>query len=139
MRGPARDEEYAAAIALRRRVFCDEQAVPEEIEIDGRDPDALHLVALAGDLVVGTCRILVEHGTAKVGRLAVERPYRRRGIASLLLRAAEARAREAGAALIVLNAQLPALDLYRHEGFDVVGDVFVEAGIDHLRMEKALA
>ena len=48
-----------------------EQAVPPELERDEFDDVAVHLVALRGDAVIGTLRIVVSGGTAKIGRMAV--------------------------------------------------------------------
>jgi predicted GNAT family N-acyltransferase len=132
--------ERAAAIRLRHRVFCEEQGVPESDELDGRDDDAVHLVAVNGnDRVVGTCRLLFVGSTVQFSRLAVDPAHRRQGIASRLLRAADAESRRAGAKRLVLHAQTYARDLYLSHGYRPRGPVFVEAGIEHVAMEKALA
>jgi predicted GNAT family N-acyltransferase len=131
--------EVAEAIELRRRVFCDEQGVPLAEEMDGRDDGAIHLVAVDGDGVIGTCRLLVVGRTVQLSRLAVDAQARRRGIARALLRASEARARSAGARRIVLHAQTYARALYADDGFEERGGVFWEAGIEHVAMEKPLA
>jgi predicted GNAT family N-acyltransferase len=136
----ARDSaERSAAAELRIRVFCDEQGVSREDEIDGRDGDALHLVAFEGGAVVGPCRLLFEGTTCKLGRLVVAREARRRGIGGRLLGLAEEEARAAGAEHIVLNAQTRARGVYRAAGYTEGGDRFVEAGIEHIRMERRLA
>lgn len=139
MRPAADGEEVAAALALRHAVFCAEQGVAEAEEVDGRDGEALHLVALDGGRVVGTCRVLVDGATAKFGRLAVERPARGRGLADALLGLAEERARAAGAARMALHAQVDARRLYDRRGYVALGDPFEEAGILHVTMEKRLA
>jgi predicted GNAT family N-acyltransferase len=136
----ARDAaERSAAAELRIRVFCDEQGVSREEEIDGRDDDAVHLVAMQGRAVVGTCRLLFEGTTCKLGRLVVAREARRRGIGGRLLAFAEKEARTAGAGRIVLNAQTRARGVYRAAGYTERGARFMEAGIEHVRMERALA
>jgi ElaA protein len=136
----ARDEaEREAALALRRRVFVEEQGVPEAEEVDGRDPDAMHLVALTEAGLVGTCRLLTEEDAVRLGRLAVAPEVRRRGVASAILEAAEDEARRRGARRVVLNAQTQADELYRRHGYVVSGDRFLEAGIEHLPMERDLA
>jgi ElaA protein len=137
---PARgDEELAAAFALRRAVFVDEQGVPEAEELDERDADALHLVALDGAQVVGTCRLLEEPGALKLGRMAVAAHARRRGIAARLLEEAEAQARARGLARIRLSSQLGARSVYARAGYAAFGERFLDAGIEHVMMEKALA
>ena len=137
---PARGAgEVAAAMALRRVVFCDEQGVSLADELDGRDDEALHLVVVEDGAVVGTCRLLFEGTTCKLGRLVVEREARGRGIGGRLIAFAENEARAAGAQRIVLNAQTRARGLYRAAGYAEHGDRFMEAGIEHVRMERPLA
>lgn len=135
--GPA---EVDAAIALRSAVFVDEQGVPREEDVDGRDGEALHLVAVAADgAVVGTCRLLTDGTTMKLARMAVAADARRQGIGRRLLDLADAEAASAGAERIVLAAQLSAVPLYEQAGYRTRGDVFLDAGIEHLRMEKRRA
>jgi predicted GNAT family N-acyltransferase len=132
------DEEFRQALALRHDVFCVEQGVPEWEEVDGRDPEGIHLVAIAGGALVGTCRLLVVGRTVQFSRLAVRSSARRRGIATALLEAAEGESRSAGAARIVLHAQTYARALYDRVGYRTRGLVFREAGIEHVAMEKEL-
>ena len=136
---PPRDEaELRAALALRHDVFCVEQGVSEADEIDGRDGEALHVVAVRNGRVVGTCRVLVDDGIGKLGRMAVARGARRGGVGAQLLDAAEAGARAERRGprdprrpgrrrALLLRPRLPP-----------VGGHFVDAGIEHVRMEKAL-
>jgi predicted GNAT family N-acyltransferase len=131
--------ERDAALALRHRVFCEEQGVALELEADGRDGEALHVVAVAAGAVVGTCRIVLDGATAKLGRMAVEPGARGRGIGSALLAGAEREARAGGARRIALHAQAQARELYARAGFAECGEPFDEAGIEHVLMEKRLA
>ena len=132
--------EIAAAMALRHTVFCAEQGVPLADELDGRDGDALHVVAVERGAVVGTCRVLFEDGgVARLGRLAVARPHRGRGLGAAILAEAEARARGAGAGRMVLASRVDARGLYGARGYTERGEVFLDAGIDHITMEKDLA
>lgn len=136
---PARDQsEIDAALALRYEVFCDEQGVSLEDERDGRDGEALHLVAVDDGDVVGTCRLLAEGSEVKLGRMAVAGSHRGRGLAAALLVAADARARELRGRRIVLAAQLGALAVYERAGYARYGEVFLDAGIEHVMMGKAL-
>lgn len=132
-------EEVEAALALRYRVFCDEQGVSLEADQDGRDPEALHVVALADGELLGTCRLLFDDGVARLGRMAVEADARGRGIGAEILRVAEEESRRAGAQKIRLHAQSSARSLYERAGFEVRGAEFMEEGIPHLTMEKPLA
>ncbi|HEV2724033.1 MAG TPA: GNAT family N-acetyltransferase [Thermoleophilaceae bacterium] len=131
--------EVEQALALRLRVFCEEQGVDRAAEQDGRDDDAIHLVALQGGELIGTCRLLVEGGTARLGRNAVSREARGRGVGATLLEAADRAAVRAGADRIRLHAQLRARTLYERSGYAPQGDAFLEQGIEHVTMEKPLA
>jgi predicted GNAT family N-acyltransferase len=138
------DEDMRGAFALRDLVFCGEQGVPREEEIDSRDDDALHLVALAPEdgHVLGTLRVLLDAHedapVAKIGRVAVQREWRRHGIALRMLALALAAARERGYARVRLAAQLEAVALYEHAGFAVESELFEEAGIQHVWMGQVL-
>jgi ElaA protein len=135
---PTRDDgEIAAALALREEVFCGEQGVSLAEERDGRDEEALHLVVVDDGVVVGTCRLLVEGTTVKLGRMAVTRSRRGLGLARALLTEADAQARALRAERIVLAAQLGAQALYDRAGYIAYGDVFLDAGIEHVMMAKA--
>jgi predicted GNAT family N-acyltransferase len=136
------DAERRAALALRHAVFVEEQGVPVELEVDEHDATALHLVALDGDRIVGTCRIVMAYPPtrqAKFGRLVVARDARGTGIGSALLAEAERRARAGSAEQMVLTAQTAAMGLYERAGYAARGAVFLDAGIEHMTMEKALA
>ncbi|HTY95774.1 MAG TPA: GNAT family N-acetyltransferase [Solirubrobacteraceae bacterium] len=136
------DEEQllSRALALREEVFCGEQGVPRELELDGLDSAARHLVAVdpsAGE-VVGTLRLLRAGETAKVGRVAVRRSWRRRGIASRMLEMAVSQARAEGCTRARLAAQMQATEVYAGAGFAVESEPFQEAGIEHVWMGRRL-
>lgn len=131
-------EELAAALALRHDVFCVEQGVPERDELDGRDHEGIHLVAVRDGELLATCRIVLVGSTAQFSRLAVRRSARRQGIATALLALADEESRRGGARRIVLHAQTYARDLYEQAGYRPRGRVFWEAGIEHIAMEKPL-
>ena len=76
------------ALELRREVFIVEQNVPETVERDAYDPEAVHLVAIDGGDVVGTLRIVFLQEHAKFGRVAVLRKARGKGIATEMMQAA---------------------------------------------------
>ena len=139
VRPVARDVELRDALALRHDVFVVEQDVPLEDELDGRDDEAQHLVAVEAGRVVGTCRLLHHDGVTKLGRMAVARDARGRGVAGALLAESEGAARAAGSSTIVLDAQTGALGLYERAGYVAEGEEFLDAGIPHLTMRKGLA
>lgn len=132
-------DEIADALALRERVFTDEQGIRPEADQDGRDDQATHVIAFADGALVGTCRIVVVGEVAMLGRLAVERDGRRRGVGRAVLEEAERAASAAGAHRIALHAQMPVRGFYVRSGYRPYGDVFEEEGIEHVAMEKRLA
>lgn len=135
----ARPDEMQALLRLRYDVFCREQGVPEWEEVDGRDREGIHLVAVgAGGEVLATCRVLMVGATAQFSRLAVRADVRRRGIATALLAAADAEAIAHRGRRMVLHAQTYARPLYEQAGYLAHGRVFWEAGIEHIAMEKSL-
>lgn len=131
--------EREAAIELRRRVFCEEQGVSPADELDGHDGAAIHLVAVEGGAVIGTCRLLVRGTICQLSRMAVDAGARGRGVGRALLLAAEKEGGATGAQYIALHAQLHAQRLYASSGYVPYGARFMEAGIEHVAMEKALS
>ena len=137
---PAHDRsEIEAALALREEVFCGEQGVTLAADRDGLDDLAMQLVAVESGRVIGTCRVLVEDGVGRLGRMAVAAPARGRGVGAAILAAAERCARDAGARLMRLHAQRYVEDLYAAAGYAPYGEPFLEEGIEHVSMEKLLA
>ena len=131
--------ELERALKLRHDVFCVEQGVHEHEELDGRDHEGIHLVAVENEDLLGTCRLLLVGKTAQFSRLAVRPSARRRGIATALLEAADTETRAAGGRRLVLHAQTYARALYDGAGYRTRGSAFREAGIEHIAMEKELA
>lgn len=137
LRWVERAEQLRAAQALRVRVFCEEQGVPREVELDAGDDIARHAIAVAPDgTVVGTMRLLVRDHVVKVGRVAIDREWRGRGIASRLLDRAMEYAQRQRADALKLAAQTAAQRLYLKAGFRPVGEPFDEAGIEHVWMVR---
>ncbi len=137
----ARDAaDVERAVAVRERVFVREQRVPLEEELDGRDGEALHLLALApgGGEAIGTLRLLFDGELVKVGRVAVDREWRGQGIAARMVEAALAEARARGASRARLASQLAVVPLYERAGFAVESGVFEDAGIPHVWMGREL-
>jgi predicted GNAT family N-acyltransferase len=125
------------ASALRFEVFVEEQGVPREIEIDEHDPLCVHALALdETGSVVGTGRLLPD---GHIGRMAVRRNWRGRGIGGAILERLIDAARARGDAEIALSAQVQALDFYRAYGFAEEGERYLEAGIEHQAMRRRLS
>lgn len=125
--------DIATCHALRREVFINEQGVSEADEVDGRDGEALHLIAFSGDVPAGTARIIVNDGIAKIGRVCVLQRFRGTGLGVALIRECLA-VSKGKASQAKLGAQLHALGFYEALGFTAFGPVYDDAGIDHRDM-----
>lgn len=127
-------KELAQAYTIRKRVFIREQGVPQEIEMDHDDKRAIHFLAFASGKAVGTARVVMHRGNAKIGRMAVLKGHRGRRIGTKLLKRAIVMAKKQGAQQIYLHAQVPVIGFYETMAFQCVGPVFEEAGIPHRKM-----
>jgi len=128
------EEAQPAAGPLRFAIFVDEQNVPSGIELDDQDANCLHAVAYdVDDKAIGTGRLLPD---GHIGRMAVVKEWRRRGIGAEIMAALMAEARKRGQAQIVVSAQLQAAEFYRELGFVAEGKVYPDAGILHQKMVK---
>ncbi|MFD9453648.1 GNAT family N-acetyltransferase [Streptomyces sp. NPDC059985] len=143
------EADLAACYAVRTEVFVVEQSVPESIEYDAYDAVALHVLATGPDgEPLGTGRLLYgpealgKTGSPEVGslgRLAVTKSARGLGVGVALVRAIEAEAARLGLAAVDLGAQTHALGFYERLGYVAYGPEFLDAGIPHRSMRRALA
>jgi YbgC/YbaW family acyl-CoA thioester hydrolase len=143
-------EAAAEAGPLRRAVLMEEQGIAAALDGDAADDVALHAVARNRfGLAVGTARMLVPGAAAegsprtgrigRIGRVAVLQAVRGAGVGRALLQALEQAACGEGLQQLQLDAQASAVDFFRRAGFTPCGAPFVEAGIDHQTMQRALA
>ena len=131
--------EHQSALIVRVRVFVQEQKIPVEEELDEDDLSATHAIALVNGSVVGTGRVLYSDlGEARIGRMAVDEAWRRRGIGGHILTALEDAARQMGIKEAVLHAQTYVKGFYASHGYVEEGEVFLEVGIEHVQMRKRL-
>jgi predicted GNAT family N-acyltransferase len=131
-------QEMPVCLAIRRAVFVVEQGIDPALDVDGRDAACRHVLALRDGRAVGAARLREADGCAKAERVAVLPEARRLGVGHRLMEALEARAREQGHAALGLSAQLAAVRFYERLGYRGIGERYLEAGIPHWRMEKAL-
>ena len=132
-------EDLDACLALRRRVFVEEQGVDPEIEFDGLDGESVHFAARRAGLLVGTARLRAVDDAGKAERVAVAPEARRAGVGRALMLALEEAARALGHPAMSLNAQRVALPFYHELGYEPCGEPFEEAGIPHVPMRKPLS
>ena len=120
------------AFAIRRQVFCIEQNVSEEIEMDEFDEVATHILAYIDDNPVGTARWRFTEGGAKMERFAVLKEYRGKGVGEALVNHTLDKLKDND--FIYLNAQESVIKFYKKFGFVAVGNRFYEADIPHKKM-----
>ena len=121
--------------AIRYPVFVLEQQVPETIEQDAYDAVSSHVIAVLEDVDVGTGR-LAPNG--HLGRVAVLKEHRNRGVGRAIMQALIQVARDQSFPGVELSSQMHALGFYQGLGFEVSGEPFMEAGIPHLPMRLSL-
>jgi len=128
------DYEYAPRIiAIRKRVFTIEQKIDEAEDLDGQDDKAVHvLIALDGEFV-GTGRMLMD---GHIGRLAVLKPARGKGLGRRIIQALSEEAEKYHIKRLYLGAQRQAVGFYQKLGFSEYGEPYEEVGIEHIYMEK---
>ncbi len=132
--------ELEGAIAVRMRVFVGEQGIAADVEVDDADtaPDTIHAVAVHEGAVIATGRLLpdVAGKGPHIGRMAVERTWRRFGIGGQVLAFLEEQGRALGCAQITLHAQEYVKSFYAGHGYQEVGEMFLEVDIPHREMVK---
>ena len=129
------DKARADASPIRFEVFVAEQRVPPDIELDEMDARCVHALAYENGQAIATGRLLPD---GHIGRMAVLKHWRGRGVGSAILAALMDAARRRGDAKVDLSAQVHAVPFYLAHGFRPVGEVYEEAGIPHQAMTKAL-
>ena len=129
------EQARAHASPIRFTVFCEEQGVPREIELDENDAVSVHAVVFDEGKPVATGRLLPD---GHIGRMAVLKDWRNRGLGGLMLERLIEKARERGDKRIVLSAQVHAVPFYRAHGFVPQGSEYMEAGIRHQEMIRRL-
>lgn len=156
------EAEREDAFEVRYAVFVEEQGVPEDVEVDGKDDEAIHFVGYATaestsdsdesndsdsdresdsdsrqPVAAGRLREAGD-GIGKVERIAVLATHRGEGWGRAIMDELEATARERGLSKLVMHAQMPVKGFYGALGYETTSDVFEEAGIEHVEMEKLL-
>jgi len=121
--------------AIRYEVFVDEQNVPKELEIDGLDGKAKHVLTFVDDVPIGTGRILSD---GHIGRVAVLKNYRGLGIGKSIMKELIKCAQDMSLEKVWLSSQWHAHSFYLDLGFVCVGEVYKEAGIEHIKMFRVL-
>ena len=121
---------------IRRTVFVNEQRVPEEIDFDGLDGSSTHWLAFGdSNIPIGTARMQKD---GHFGRMAVLKHYRNNGVGKKIFESALTYAVEKKFPKVWLHSQITAVGFYKKFGFTEVGDMFLDAWIEHMLMTKEL-
>ena len=133
------DNELEQAFQVRKRVFVDEQGISEDLELDGFDCKALHMVVQYGEMTIGTARVIFPAtGVAKIERMAVLRNFRRKGTGSEIFSFLNEELKGKKISKVIVHAQCSAAPFYKSCGFVESGVPFNEACIPHIKMEIQL-
>ncbi len=125
------------ALALRIEVFCDEQGYSLEEELDDLDRIARHLLLLGDDGPMATGRLYADgQGRAQLGRIAVRKAFRGRGLGTAVIREMEREAARRGYTTVCLSAQCRAAGFYEKQGYRPVGEPYMDGHVPHILMEK---
>ena len=123
--------------AVRMAVFVEEQGIPEELDFDGLDPECWHvLTCTSTSQPIGTARMQKD---GHIGRIAVLKNWRRKGVGACMLASLVEKAVEQGLSGVYLHSQAQAVSFYEKRGFKKEGDIFLEADIPHQKMIRFLS
>lgn len=137
-------EELNLGFALRIEVFVREQNVPVELELDDKDHsmNTVHIGYFNGDKLIGVARLIdMDKDVIHIGRVAIDREYRGRGIGHELIIGCENIAKQIlqKEVIIELSAQIQAEKFYESLGYNRVNDkIYLDAGIEHVDMRKVI-
>ncbi|NNL73504.1 MAG: GNAT family N-acetyltransferase [Silicimonas sp.] len=127
-------DKLDVVLAIRRKVFIEEQGISFDDDVDGKDPTAIHLIATDRANAVGTARLLISGEVGNIGRVAVLKESRGQGFGKALVLFALDELRRQGASRAMLGAQTSATGFYEVLGFAAIGPEFIDAGIPHREM-----
>ena len=122
-----------AAILLRQKVFVEEQGIPINKEIDGKDEQSTHVIALNKNEVVGTGRLTIENKVGILSRIAIEREYRGLGLGKKIIVLLEQEAKNKEVKLFTLTPHKHLVPFYASLGYLEYG-IPVKVG-EHILMK----
>ena len=126
-------------VDIRTKVFIEEQNVPKDLEIDYNEYDYIHCCLYVSEKLVAYLRYNInEHNVAHIGRVCVEKSYRKKNYGSKIMLFAENEIRNQNGKIIELGAQVHAKVFYSKLGYSEYGEEFFDAGILHIHMKKDL-
>lgn len=132
-------EEYALALGIRKKVFVEEQGVPESLEVDEFEDSAHHFLLTKDAIPAAASRLRIKGDMLKFERIATLKEFRGLGLGRLMMECMESFAAKTYPHLgAIMHAQQDAIGFYTKLGWVPQGDVFFEAGIPHRVLSKKL-
>ena len=131
-------DELKKALQVRYKVFTIGQGIDKKLDVDGKDNEALNLIAINNDKVVGTVRFLINGEESILQRLAVLPDYRHQNYASGLINYGKNLLIEKGIKEVIAHAQVRSLGVYLNNGFKTYGEEFLEVGTPHISIKLDL-
>ena len=132
-------EDLTLPFSIRIRVFCDEQGYTPDMEIDDQDREAWHVLLYSGGAAVATGRVYwKEPGVMALGRIAVDKPWRGKGIGRLMVEEMCRKAEALGAHSLQLDAQCRARAFYEKLGFVAYGEEHMDGHVPHIQMKREI-
>lgn len=119
---------------IRGEVFIKGQEIDWDLEFDGLDEECVLFVCYKEGKALGAARLYKN----KVGRVATLEEYRKQGVGKAMMVFIEEYAKSIKMPVLKLNAQLYIKDFYLDLGYKAIGDIFLEADIEHIKMTKEI-
>ncbi|AMV60911.1 acetyltransferase, GNAT family [Pediococcus damnosus] len=127
---------YEDGMEIRKSVFIEEQNIDPSIEQDENESRCRYYVGYVNQAPVTTARVMRTDEGTLVQRVCTIKAFRHQGLSSQILQAIEKDAKGSQSKAVWLFAQDQAQKFYLNNGYTVVGDKIMEAGIPHHKMVK---
>ncbi|WP_163537049.1 GNAT family N-acetyltransferase [Gracilibacillus sp. YIM 98692] len=132
------EKQKEDAYQVRFKVFVEEQKVPENIEIDELEEEAIHFVGYNEDKPIAASRMRLAEDYGKMERICVLNEFRAQGYGKDILLFMEKIAKQKGIHTAKLNAQTQAEGFYQQLGYQTTSEEFLDANIPHVTMTKEI-
>ncbi len=129
-----KDKLFEQCREIRKKVYVEGDKIPQHLEQE-HDEVAFHFLYLLNKKPVGTIRIRFFGERAKLERLSVLEEFRGNGIGIELINHSIEFCKKRHMKNIMMHARIYLKNYYSQLGFVPVGQPFLEAGIEHIKME----
>ena len=138
------EKDRSLGFNLRTEVFVNEQDVPKELELDEKDNSehTIHIGYFNGDELIGVARLIdMDKEVIHIGRVAIDKNHRGKGIGNRLILGCEDIAKKVlnRDFNIKLSAQVYVETFYKKLGYNRINNnIYIDAGIEHIDMKKTI-